>query len=122
MELRIHVWAHLHEDTVAVLSLGLLCDMHGFTYNWSPKVPPTLTKRKFSVVCHPHWNVPFIYAGAKVGPSTGPDVAGCNPTPEAEKKEGKKLKDKVDDALSAGVTLRISTGKTRPLKKLYKKK
>ena len=102
LELRVHVWAYHHEDTVAVLSLGLLCDMHGFTYVWSPNSPPTLTKGSFSVVCHPHWNVPFIYAGARSHPSTRSDVAGGNPTPTTEKKEEGSVKDKVDKALPAG--------------------
>ena len=31
-ELDLHVWAYLREDTVCVLSLGMLVDRSGFTY------------------------------------------------------------------------------------------
>ena len=118
LELRIHVWAYLHEDTVAVLSLGLLCGMQGFTYVWSPKAPPTLTKGNFSLACYPHWNVPFIYAGARSYPSKGSVVAGGNPTPAAEKKGEGSLRDKVDKALPAEGNLSQKHGKDKTTKEI----
>jgi len=66
-ELGLHVWAYLHEDTVAVLSLGMLCDDHGYTYNWKPQTWPTLTKGRQVVTCQPHCNVPFIYTNCLAG-------------------------------------------------------
>ena len=67
IELKIEVWAYLHEDTVCVLSLGLLVDRNGFIYLWKPGKAPELRKGKFVVRCSPHFNVPFIYAAAARG-------------------------------------------------------
>ena len=60
-------WAYLHEDTVCVLSLGLLVDRNGFTYLWRPGKAPELKRGKFIVTCSPHFNVPFIYAASARG-------------------------------------------------------
>ena len=67
IELNIEVWAFLHEDTVCVLSLGLLVDRDGFTYSWRPGKAPELKKGPFIVSCAPHYNVPFIYSAAARG-------------------------------------------------------
>ena len=75
-ELGEHVEAYLHEGTVAVLSLGLLCDGLGFTYLWKPNASPVLTKGKLKVVCDPVFNVPFIY----------PVTAGGNSKQEEQEK------------------------------------
>ena len=61
VELDVSVKAYLHEDTVCVLSLGLLVNCSGFTYFWEPGQIPELSKGKFKVPCHPQYNVPFIY-------------------------------------------------------------
>ena len=55
------VWAHLLETTVAVLSLGALCDEEGFDYTWKSKTIPTLTKGDLTIACYPTNNVPLIY-------------------------------------------------------------
>ena len=67
VELKIEVMAYLHEDTVCVLSLGLLVDRNGFTYLWRPGKAPELKRGKFIVTCSPHFNVPFIYAASARG-------------------------------------------------------
>ena len=67
LELSIEVWAYLHEDTVCVLSLGLLVDRNGFTYIWRPGKAPELKKGKFIVTCCPHFNVPFIFTSTARG-------------------------------------------------------
>jgi len=67
LELHIEVWAYLHEDTVCVLSLGLLVDRNGFTYIWRPGKAPELKKGKFIVSSSPHFNVPFIYTSTARG-------------------------------------------------------
>ena len=60
-EWQIWVWAHILEETVAVLSLGALCDDEGFTYMWNTGEVPTLRKGEIVVECHPRNNVPLIY-------------------------------------------------------------
>jgi hypothetical protein len=79
VELKLDIWAVLHEDTVCVLSLGLLVDRSGFTYLWKPGKCPELKKGNFVVSCTPHVNVPFIYSAKARGlppqaVSTGPVV------------------------------------------------
>ena len=63
-DLKVHVWAHMLPNTVAVLPLGLLVDDLGFSYHWTPKKKPYLEKGKVKVTCHPSNNVPFIYPSA----------------------------------------------------------
>ena len=67
IELNLEIWAFLHEDTVCVLSLGLLVDRDGFTYLWRPGKAPELKKGSFIVTCSPHYNVPFIYSSTARG-------------------------------------------------------
>ena len=61
-ELDVQLWAFLHTDTVCVISLGLIVDRAGFTFNWQPGKAPTLTKGKKTMTSQPSFNVPFIYA------------------------------------------------------------
>ena len=67
LELGIYVWAFLHEDTVCVLSLGLLVNRGGFSYFWKPGKFPELVLGKRRIFCHPHFNVPFIYSSKARG-------------------------------------------------------
>ena len=71
-DLDLTVWAFLHEDTVSVLSLGMLVDRNGFTYIWKPGKAPYLKKGKLCVHCQPHFNVPFIFSGTAKLPSVAP--------------------------------------------------
>ena len=63
-ELEIYVWAYVLDCDVAVLSLGMLCDEEGFTYQWVPNRPPTLVKDDFTVTCYPSNNVPIVFPAA----------------------------------------------------------
>ena len=60
-ELDLKVWAFLKEDTVCVLSLGLLVDRSGYTYFWRPGQLPQLSNGKKLYHCTPSSNVPFVY-------------------------------------------------------------
>ena len=60
-ELDLKVWALLKEDTVCVLSLGLLVDRSGYTYVRRPGRLPQLSIGKKVYYCAPSSNVPFIY-------------------------------------------------------------
>ena len=61
IELDLWVWAHLLETTVAVLSLGALCDEEGFDYSWKSKKIPTLKRGDLTVECYPTNYVPLIH-------------------------------------------------------------
>ena len=63
-ELGIFVWAYVLDCECSVLSLGMLCDDEGFTYQWVPNTPPTLTRDGFRVICYPSHNVPVIFPAA----------------------------------------------------------
>ena len=63
-ELEIYVWAYVLDCDVAVLSLGMLCDEEGFTYQWIPNLPPTFVKDDFTVTCYPSNNVPIVFPAA----------------------------------------------------------
>ena len=60
-ELELYVWAFLKEDTISVLSLGLLVNRSGYTYLWKPGQLPQLSIGKKVYYCTPSSNVPFIY-------------------------------------------------------------
>ena len=65
-DLKVQLRAYILEDTVALLSLGLLVEEHGFSYIWTPGCSPVLCKDDITVHCHPTNNVPHIYLGAFV--------------------------------------------------------
>ena len=94
VELDLPIWAYLHEDTVCVLSLGLLVDRDGFTYKWEPGKAPTLKKGSFSVSCVPHYNVPFIYSAKARGlPLAKPVTTGPSTFQKIVEEEMKGLED-----------------------------
>ena len=74
--------AHLLDCTVAVLSLGLLCDENGYSYTWRPQETPFLSKGNDRIMCYPNHNVPFIYSGIKSQRSLAP--AGSDSVPESK--------------------------------------
>ena len=59
-ELDVQVWATLLSNTVAVLSLGLLCSEQLFSFHWVKDDTPYLEKDGNRVACHPNLNVPFV--------------------------------------------------------------
>ena len=58
--------AYILEDTVSLLSLGLLVEELGYSYIWNPRQSPKLRKGNITVRCHPMNNVPHIYPGALI--------------------------------------------------------
>ena len=51
-ELDLCVTVMLLEETPAVLSLGKLCDDHGYTHNWTSSQKPLLTKNGKKIDCN----------------------------------------------------------------------
>ena len=51
-ELDLLVKVMLLEETPAVLSLGKLCEDHGYTYHWTSGQKPHLTKKGKRIDCH----------------------------------------------------------------------
>ena len=59
-ELHLFVTVMLLEETPAVLSLGKLCEDHGYTYHWTSGQKPLLTKNGKRIDCKKAHNVPFV--------------------------------------------------------------
>ena len=59
-DLGLFVTVQLLEDTLAVLSLGKLCEEHGFSYEWASGQRPQLTKQKKSTLCRTDNFVPCL--------------------------------------------------------------
>ena len=51
-QLDLFVKVMLLQETPAVLSLGKLCDEHGYTYHWTSGQKPHLTKRGKRIDCN----------------------------------------------------------------------
>ena len=59
-ELDLFVTVMLLEETPAVLSLGKLCEDHGYTYHWTGGQKPHLTKKGKTINCNVTNYVPFV--------------------------------------------------------------
>ena len=62
--------AMLLEETPAVLSLGKLCEDHGYTYHWTSGQKPHLTKNGKRIDCNISNYVPFVVLGLSTSSST----------------------------------------------------
>ena len=62
-DLSLFVTVQLLEDTLAVLSLGKLCEEHGYSYEWATCQEPQLTKQGKTIICRTGNFVPFVFAG-----------------------------------------------------------
>ena len=58
------------EETPAVLSLGKLCEDHGYTYHWTSGQKPHLTKKGKGIDCNISNYVPFVVPGLSTNSST----------------------------------------------------
>ena len=70
--LDLFVTVMLLEETPAVLSLGKLCEDHGYTYHWTSGQKPHLTKNGKRIYCKISNYVPFVVPGLSTSPSTTP--------------------------------------------------
>ena len=68
--LGITVQANLLTDTANVLSLGLLCEKHGYAFHWLPYETPYLIKDGKQIVCKLTSNVPYCMSGHEIKVST----------------------------------------------------
>ena len=70
-ELDMFVTVKLPEDTPAVLSLGKLCEDHGYSYEWTSGQQPQLIKNDRRIQCSTENYVPIVVPGLSTG-SFGP--------------------------------------------------
>ena len=71
-ELDLFLTVVLLEETPAVLSLGKLCEDHGYTYHWTSGQKPHLTKKSKRIDCKISNYVPFVVPGLSTSSSTMP--------------------------------------------------
>ena len=73
-ELDLFVTGMLLEDFPAVLSLGKLCEDHGYTYRWTSGQKPHLTKKGKRIGCNRsnYRTLPFVVLGLPTSSSTTP--------------------------------------------------
>ena len=69
-ELDLFVTVMLLEDTPAVLSLGKLCEDHGYNYHWTSGQKPHLIKNDRKIVCKTANYVPFVVPGLSTSSSS----------------------------------------------------
>ena len=62
-ELDIFLTMNVLEDTPAVLSLGKLCDEHGYSYEWIIGQKPHLIKNGIRIQCNTDNLVPIVVLG-----------------------------------------------------------
>ena len=58
------------EDTPAVLSLGKLCDEHGYSYDWINGQKPHLIKNGIRIQCNTENFVPIVVPGLSASSSS----------------------------------------------------
>ena len=71
-ELDSFVTVMLLEETPAVLSLGKLCEDHGYTYHWTSGQKPHLTKKGKRIDCNISNCVTFVVRGLSTSSSRTP--------------------------------------------------
>ena len=69
-ELDIFLTMKVLEDTPAVLSLGKLCDEHGFSYEWINGQKPHLIKNGIRIQCNSENFVPILVPGLSTSSSS----------------------------------------------------
>ena len=69
-ELDIFLTMKVPEDTPAVLSLGKLCDEHGYSYEWINGQKPHLIKNGSRIQCNAENFVPIVVPGLSTSSSS----------------------------------------------------
>ena len=82
-ELDTFVTVKLLEDTPVVLSLGKLCEDHGYSYHWTSGQKPQLIKGDRRIKCSTENDVPIVV----LGPSTGSPSSATPASPTSLSQE-----------------------------------
>ena len=69
-ELDIFLTMELLEDTLAVLTLGKLCDEHGYSYEWINGQKPHLIQNGIRIQCNTENFVPIVVSGLSTSSSS----------------------------------------------------
>ena len=69
-ELDLFLTMNVLEDTPAVLSLGMLCDEHGYSYEWINGQKPHLIENGIRIQCNTENSVPIVVPGLSASSSS----------------------------------------------------
>ena len=119
-ELDLFVTVVLLEETPAVLSLGKLCEDHGYTYHWTRSQNPHLTKNGKIMDCNISNYVPFVVPGLSTSSSTS-----SSPTSSTSSSHTPKIqypKEVEVRVRSCGETRCINQQKPKTIRKMDAKK
>ena len=94
-DLTVFVTVQLLEEKQAVLSLGILCEDHGYSYEWVSGQTPRLTKEGETIICKTDNFVPLVVPGlstnsGSASSSTPPpqDSSSSSSSPVLERSDG----------------------------------
>ena len=79
-ELDIFLTMKVLEDTPAVLSLGKLCDEHGYSYEWINCQKPHLSKNGIRIQCNKENFVPIVVPGLSTSSSSSHPSTSMTPS------------------------------------------
>ena len=88
-ELDLFVTVMLLEETPAVLSLGKVCEDHGYTYHWTSGQKPHLTKHSKRTDCSTPNCVPSVVPGLSTSASTSSSLASSTSSSQDTISNGK---------------------------------
>ena len=81
-ELDLSVTVKLLEDTPAVLSLGKLCEDHGYSYEWTSGQKPHLIKGGRRIKCSTEKHAPIVVSGLPTGSSSSGTLISPTSVPQ----------------------------------------
>ena len=81
-DLELFVTVQIHDETLAVLSLGKLCEEHGYSYEWTSGQKPQLTKTGKIILCNTEHFVPTVAPGLSTGSSSSSASSSSTSLPQ----------------------------------------
>ena len=77
-DLNLFVTVRLLDETPAVLSLGRLCEDHGYPNEWVSRQKPRLTKDGKTIICKTDNFVPLVVPGLSTNPASSSSSASLS--------------------------------------------
>ena len=94
-DLDLFVAVQVLEDTPAVLSLGKLCEEHGYTYERASSEKPHLTKQGKKILCKTENVVPLVVPG--LSSNSGTSSSSTSPPQDSPSTSSSPATERSDD-------------------------
>ena len=108
-ELDIFLTMKVLENTPAVLSLGKLCDEHGYSYEWINGQKPHLIKNGIRIQCNTENFVPIVVPGLSTSSSSG----SCQSTSKTPSRQERHCSTSSSSSSTSPTTTVSSDSETR---------